>query len=106
MSEHIQKSTNNDTLLLAEAAWPYEQMLSKSSDSLSNFEILFQVAKVVREAIQYIKHDAMIQPPESSYTVVEARLRNICFRLIQAAGPNSLMFCDSIALALRYDFAI
>lgn len=104
--KNIQLSTNDESISLNEPAWSYEQILGESDRALSNFEILFQVANIVREAIQYLKNDATIQSPRSSYTAVESRLRNICFALIQAAGPNSLVFCDSIALALRYDFAI
>lgn len=105
-STDIKISTNNDSTLLNEPALLDEHILGESDRSLSNFEILFRVATIVREAIQYLKNDATIQSPSSSYTAIESRLRNICFALIQAAGPNSLVFCDSIALALRYDFAI
>lgn len=96
----------NDSLLLNETAWTEEHVLGESDRSLSNFEILFRVANIVREAVQYLKNDATMQSLGSSYTAIESRLRNICFALIQAAGPNSLVFCDSIALALRYDFSI
>lgn len=106
ISTDIKTSTNNGFNLLNEPAWPDEHILGESDRSLSNFEILFRVASIVREAIQYLKNDATIQSPASSYTTIESRLRNVCFALIQAAGPNSVVFCDSIALALRYDFAI
>ncbi|UKZ46116.1 hypothetical protein TrVGV298_000314 [Trichoderma virens] len=79
-----------------------DEHFKESCGSSSNFEMLFQVAGVVREAIQYIKDEITSKSPENSYPVVESRLRNLCYALIQAAGPNSLMFCDSIALALRY----
>jgi len=106
MATNIQVPTDDISLLSTEPAWPYEQMLGENDGSMSNFEILFHVAKVVRGAIQYIKLEETVKSSTSSYIVVESRLRNICFALIQAAGPNSLVFCDSIALGLRYDFAI
>lgn len=106
ISTDIRHSPTYDPLLLNEPAWTEEHILGESDRSLSNFEILFRVANIVREAVQYLKNDAMIQSPDSSYTAIESRLRNICFALIQAAGPNSLVFCDSIALALRYGFTI
>lgn len=68
--------------------------------------MLFQVAGVVREATQYIKDERISKSPVNTYLVVESRLRNLCYALIQAAGPDSLIFCDSIALALRYVITI
>ena len=68
----------------------------------SNFDVLFHVAGVVREAIHYIKDERKGSSPANSYNVAESRLRSVCYALIRAAGPNSFMFCDSIALALRY----
>ncbi|KAL7967965.1 hypothetical protein HDV63DRAFT_102388 [Trichoderma sp. SZMC 28014] len=106
ISTDIRHSPTYDPLLLNEPAWTEEHILGESDRSLSNFEILFRVANIVREAVQYLKNDAMIQSPDSSYTAIESRLRNICFALIQAAGPNSLVFCDSIALALSFLFEL
>ncbi|KAL7934120.1 hypothetical protein V8C35DRAFT_46363 [Trichoderma chlorosporum] len=74
--------------------------------SSSNFEMLFQVAGVVREAIQYIREERSCKSPSNTYLLVESRLRNICYTLIQAAGPNSFVFCDSIALALSFLFEL
>lgn len=76
--------------------------IKESCGSSSNFEMLFQVAGVVREATQYIKDEKAPKSSPNLYPMVESRLRNLCYALIQAAGPNSLVFCDSIALALRY----
>lgn len=76
--------------------------IKESCGSSSNFEMLFQVAGIVREATQYIKDEKTSKSSPNSYLAVESRLRNLCYALIQAAGPNSLVFCDSIALALRY----
>lgn len=105
-STDIKHSPNNDSLSLTGPAWTEEYILGESDRSVSNFEILFRVANIVREAAQYLKNDTTMKYSDSSYTAIESRLRNICFALIQAAGPNSLVFCDSIALALRYDFTI
>lgn len=76
--------------------------IKESCGSSSNFEMLFQVAGIVREATQYIKDEKTSKSSPNAYLAVESRLRNLCYALIQAAGPNSLVFCDSIALALRY----
>ncbi|UKZ72708.1 hypothetical protein TrVFT333_000342 [Trichoderma virens FT-333] len=83
-----------------------DKRFKESCGSSSNFEMLFQVAGVVREAIQYIKDEITSKSPANSYPVVESRLRSLCYALIQAAGPNSLMFCDSIALALSFLFEL
>ncbi|KAL7922525.1 hypothetical protein ACQKWADRAFT_292689 [Trichoderma austrokoningii] len=103
-STNIQVSTNNGFLPMIEHTWPDDHILGESGRSLSNFETLFRVASIIREALQYLKTDATVQPPNSSYITIESRLRNVCFTLIQAAGPNSLVFCDSIALALSFLF--
>ncbi|KAL6879146.1 hypothetical protein J3F83DRAFT_725233 [Trichoderma novae-zelandiae] len=74
--------------------------------SSSNLDVLFLVAGVVREATQYIKDEHTTNSLANSYHVVESRLRNICDILVRAAGPNPLMFCDSIALALSFLFEL
>ncbi|KAL7945378.1 hypothetical protein V8C42DRAFT_322970 [Trichoderma barbatum] len=80
--------------------------LSESYGSSYNFEMLFQVAGVVREAIRYMKDEETSKSPENWYILVESRLRYLCNALFQAAGPKSLMFCDSIALALSFLFEL
>ncbi|OPB37198.1 hypothetical protein A0O28_0041100 [Trichoderma guizhouense] len=82
------------------------KMIKESCGSSSNFEMLFQVAGIVREATQYIKDEKTSKSSPNSYLAVESRLRNLCYALIQAAGPNSLVFCDSIALALSFLFEL
>lgn len=64
--------------------------------------MLFYVTGVVREASQYIIDEKAANSHPERYSVIEARLRNVCYTLIRAAGPNSLAFCDSIALALGF----
>ncbi|KAH0497877.1 hypothetical protein TgHK011_005159 [Trichoderma gracile] len=74
--------------------------------SSSNFDVLFHVTAVVREAIQYIIDEKAANFHPEQYSVIESRLRTVCFALIRAAGPNSLAFCDSIALALGFLFEL
>jgi hypothetical protein len=106
LSTSKQLSAEDSSVSSTESIWPYDKILRETSGSSSNFEMLFQVARVVREAIQYIKDETTAKPHANSYSTIESRLRNVCYDLIRAAGPNSFMFCDSIALALRYVFAI
>ncbi|KAL7914959.1 hypothetical protein GGI35DRAFT_164877 [Trichoderma velutinum] len=101
-SKGEQLSSDRSTNLVTKDVQLDSKNFKESCGSSSNFEMLFQVAGVVREAIQYIKDEKTSKDSPNSYLAVESRLRNLCYALIQAAGPNSLMFCDSIALALRH----
>ncbi|KAL6700775.1 hypothetical protein J3F84DRAFT_359205 [Trichoderma pleuroticola] len=101
-SKDEQMSSDSGSNLITKDTHLDAKKFKESCGSSSNFEMLFQVAGVVREATQYIKDEKTSKSSPDSYLVVESRLRNLCYALIQAAGPNSLMFCDSIALALRY----
>lgn len=101
-SKGEQTPSDSGSTLVAEDAQLHGKRIQEGCGSSSNFEMLFQVAGVVREATQYIKDEKASKSSPNLYSVVESRLRNLCYALIQAAGPNSLVFCDSIALALRY----
>ncbi|KAK4075327.1 uncharacterized protein Triagg1_4448 [Trichoderma aggressivum f. europaeum] len=105
-SKEEQVLKDNGSNLIAEDAELDAKKFKESCGSSSNFEMLFQVAGVVREATQYITNNETSQSSPNSYIAVESRLRNLCYALIQAAGPNSLMFCDSIALALSFLFEL
>ncbi|KAL7954392.1 hypothetical protein V8C34DRAFT_294539 [Trichoderma compactum] len=109
----LPKSSNGEqilsdggAILATEDAQLDDKKIKESCGPSSNFEMLFQVAGVVREATQYIKDEKSSKSSPNSYLVVESRLRNLCYALIQAAGPNSLKFCDSIALALSFLFEL
>ncbi|KAJ4864026.1 fungal zn(2)-Cys(6) binuclear cluster domain-containing protein [Trichoderma breve] len=98
-------SDSGSNLVTADAQLD-DKKIKESCGSSSNFEMLFQVAGIVREATQYIKDEKTSKSSPNSYLAVESRLRNLCYALIQAAGPNSLVFCDSIALALSFLFEL
>ncbi|KAM0258674.1 hypothetical protein ACHAQJ_003682 [Trichoderma viride] len=105
-SKSRQVSVEDSLLSSTERTWQYDKVLDESSGSSSNFEMLFQVAGVVREAIQYIKDETSAKSSANSYTTVESRLRDVCYGLIRAAGPHYFMFCDSIVLALSFLFEL